>query len=96
MDHHCPWVNNCIGFHNRKYFILFIGYLALGLIFIGIVGIVTFIQDIRETEDIKIERITFHLVMRTVLILLGIFMGFIMSSFFAYHFGMVLKNTTTL
>ncbi|XP_017124432.1 palmitoyltransferase ZDHHC20 [Drosophila elegans] len=34
MDHHCPWVVNCVHFHNFKYFILFLFYAEVYCLYI--------------------------------------------------------------
>ncbi|XP_025899029.1 palmitoyltransferase ZDHHC3-like [Nothoprocta perdicaria] len=33
MDHHCPWINNCVGELNQKYFIQFLFYTGLASVY---------------------------------------------------------------
>ncbi|PWN45842.1 zf-DHHC-domain-containing protein [Ceraceosorus guamensis] len=31
FDHHCPWLNQCVGLGNERHFVLFMAWLALGM-----------------------------------------------------------------
>ncbi|CAF0742558.1 unnamed protein product [Rotaria sordida] len=37
-DHHCPWINNCVGYRNHVHFILFCFFMALISAYATIVG----------------------------------------------------------
>lgn len=43
-DHHCTWINNCVGKHNIIRFVLFIVLLVLGLFIIGSCAILGILQ----------------------------------------------------
>jgi hypothetical protein len=47
MDHHCPFVNNCIGKNNYRFFIAFLIHVTV-LGFIYIIGFITHIVNERE------------------------------------------------
>lgn len=56
MDHHCPWINSCVGIKNTKYFFLFTLYTGIGALLAIAILVTSFILLMQDPSDKHINK----------------------------------------
>lgn len=91
MDHHCLWINNCVGFSNYKPFVMFILYAAISCIYSMVVIMNSALQkdwEVNRPSYLKFLYITCGSITAVFSLTLG--------SLLAWHLYLLVHNMTTI
>lgn len=93
MDHHCPWINNCVGHKNHKYFLLFLIYASLGILYVLLLIVITFIDAMKDPKGSEDFLAIFGLtILATIMLPLGLALIMLLS----WQLWLVSSNTTSI
>mmetsp|Transcript_18036 Transcript_18036/g.42144 ORF Transcript_18036/g.42144 Transcript_18036/m.42144 type:complete len:372 (-) Transcript_18036:27-1142(-) len=90
MDHHCPWIYNCVGFHNHKYFFLLLLYSTFNCHLIVWTMYPSVQAAMAPTEPfIKMYCLLFGEALAS-------FLGLLLSFFYLFHIYLMSRAMTTI
>jgi len=87
FDHHCPWVNNCIGKQNYRYFFFFVLFLSCHIICVIILTALHIVN--RRADSIQ------DIIPPIIILLISALAAFPVVGLTVFHIGLVMLGRTT-
>ncbi|DAZ95221.1 TPA: hypothetical protein N0F65_003456 [Lagenidium giganteum] len=90
MDHHCPWTSNCVGWNNKKYFLLFLLYTTLSCAVFAAMETSILWED-NPPPDAESFRPLLQCTWT-----LAVIVGSVLAGYFLFHMWLLYRGKTTL